>query len=118
MYKRQLEAWGVTAAYATTGAEAHGRLDEGLVPDAIFCDQRLRSGESGFDILRTLLARCPAARGAMVSGEFDAPALRDAEDEGYLVLRKPVNPAELHAVLAQWLAPSNRRQDQSAVPFP
>lgn len=39
----------------------------------------------------------------MISGELQAPALQDAEDEGYLVLRKPVNPAELHAVLAQWL---------------
>ena len=116
-WRAMLEAWGVAAAYATTGAEAHGRLDEGLVPDAIFCDQRLRSGESGFDILRTLLARCPAARGAMVSGEFDAPALRDAEDEGYLVLRKPVNPAELHAVLVQWLAHGKSQREPHPVPF-
>lgn len=116
-WRAMLEAWGVAAAYATTGAEAHARLDEGLVPDAIFCDQRLRSGESGFDILRTLLARCPAARGAMVSGEFDAPALRDAEDEGYLVLRKPVNPAELHAVLVQWLAHGKSQREQHPVPF-
>ena len=116
-WRAMLEAWGVTAAYATTGAEAHARLDEGLVPDAIFCDQRLRLGESGFDILRTLLARCPAARGAMVSGEFDAPALRDAEDEGYLVLRKPVNPAELHAVLVQWLAHGKSQREQHPVPF-
>ena len=116
-WRAMLEAWGVTAAYATTGAEAHARLDEGLVPDAIFCDQRLRSGESGFDILRTLLARCPSARGAMVSGEFDAPALRDAEDEGYLVLRKPVNPAELHAVLVQWLAHGKSQREPHPVPF-
>lgn len=102
-WRAMLDAWGVTAAYATTAAEAHAQLDNGFEPDAIFCDQRLRSGDSGFDVLRALLARCPAARGAMVSGEFDAPALRDAEDEGYLVLRKPVNPTELHAVLAQWL---------------
>ena len=103
-WRAMLDAWGVAAAYAATGAEAHAQLDDGFAPDAIFCDQRLRSGDSGFDVLRALLARCPAAHGAMVSGEFDAPALRDAEDEGYLVLRKPVNPAELHAVLAQWLA--------------
>ncbi|MDD2177835.1 ATP-binding protein [Acidovorax sp. D2M1] len=111
-WRAMLDAWGVTAAYATTGAQAHAQLDDGFEPDAIFCDQRLRTGESGFDVLRTLLARCPAARGAMVSGEFDAPALQDAEDEGYLVLRKPVNPAELHAVLAQWLAHDGSKQKQ------
>ena len=53
----------------------------------------------------------------MVSGEFDAPALRDAEDEGYLVLRKPVNPAELHAVLVQWLAHGKSQREPHPVPF-
>lgn len=70
----------------------------------VLCDQRLRSGESGFDVLLALLARCPQARGAMVSGEFDAPALRRAEDEGYLVLKKPVDVADLQALLSRWLA--------------
>ncbi|MBV7541075.1 ATP-binding protein [Acidovorax sp. sic0104] len=111
-WRAMLDAWGVTAAYATTAAEAHAWLDDGFEPDAIFCDQRLRTGDSGFDVLRSLLARHPAARGAMVSGEFEAPALREAEDEGYLVLRKPVNPAELHAVLARWLERSENRQKQ------
>ncbi len=46
----------------------------------------------------------------MVSGELNAPALQEAEDEGYLVLRKPVNPVELHAVLAQWLAQNKINQ--------
>ena len=111
-WRAMLEAWGVTAAYATTTAEAHAQLDEGFEPDAIFCDQRLHTGESGFDVLRALLARCPAARGAMVSGEHNAPALQDAEDEGYLVLRKPVSPVELHAVLAQWLGPQKNQSKQ------
>ena len=113
-WRAMLEAWGVTAAYATTAADAHAKLDEGFAPDAIFCDQRLRTGESGFDVLRALLARCPTARGAMVSGEFNAPALQDAEDEGYLVLRKPVNPVELQAVLAQWLGPQKNRSKQAS----
>ena len=39
----------------------------------------------------------------MVSGEWDSPALRQAEEEGYLVLRKPVAPEQLHALLRQWL---------------
>ena len=40
----------------------------------------------------------------MVSGEFDAPALRRAEDEGYLVLKMPVDVADLQALLSRWLA--------------
>jgi hypothetical protein len=43
----------------------------------------------------------------MVSGEFDSPELRIAEAEGYLVLRKPLDPAQLHAVLSGWLLHRN-----------
>ena len=40
----------------------------------------------------------------MVSGEFSSPALAQAEDEGYVVLRKPLDPAILQALLARWMA--------------
>ncbi|WP_443002145.1 hypothetical protein [Serratia ureilytica] len=40
--------------------------------------------------------------GAMVSGEFNSQVLQEAEQEGYLVLRKPLEPARLHALLTQW----------------
>lgn len=100
-----LEGWGVEARYAASAEEAMGHLNKGFAPAAIFCDQRLRSGESGFDVLRALLARCPAASGAMVSGEINSPELRDAQDEGYLVLRKPLDTAQLRVILKTWLAP-------------
>lgn len=111
-WKVLLEGWGVTGRYATNAMEALQHLDAGFMPEAVFCDQRLRSGESGFDILRALLHRCPQAGGAMVSGEFHSPELQDAEREGYLVLRKPLDPAELHAILSLWLA----RGDQPTSP--
>ena len=38
----------------------------------------------------------------MVSGEFNSQILQEAEQEGYLVLRKPLEPARLHALLTQW----------------
>ncbi len=38
----------------------------------------------------------------MVSGEFNSQVLQEAEQEGYLVLRKPLEPAKLHALLTQW----------------
>lgn len=102
-WRAMLEGWGIDLRLATNAAEAMAHLDAGFVPSAIFCDQRLRSGESGFDILRELLARCPLASGAMVSGELHSSELAAAEDEGYLVLRKPLEPASLHTILAHWL---------------
>jgi signal transduction histidine kinase len=99
-----LDTWGVDARFATCASEAFDHLDGGFVPQAVLCDQRLRAGESGFEILQTILQRCPHAYGVMVSGEFNSPELLRAEDEGYVVLRKPVDITVLHALLARWLA--------------
>ena len=100
-----LTAWGIDARVATHGMEAMTTGADGFEPQVILCDLRLRAGESGFDVLRDLLARCPAAAGALVSGDFDSPELRQAADEGYVVLRKPLDPAQLHDLMAAWLTP-------------
>jgi signal transduction histidine kinase/CheY-like chemotaxis protein len=105
-WKALVESWGLTGRYARTGAEMHAHLDAGFAADAVFCDQRLRSGESGFGILKSVLGRCPAAAGAMVSGEFSSAQLQEAEREGYLVLHKPIDPVVLHALLSTWLGSS------------
>ncbi len=38
----------------------------------------------------------------MISGEFNSAALAQAEDDGYLVFRKPLDLLALHAVLENW----------------
>lgn len=99
-----MQSWGLQVRCAESGTQALRLLNEGFVPNAIFCDQRLRSGESGFELLRMLLDRIPDASGAMISGELDAPELAAAQEQGYLVLRKPLEPQKLQAVLSHWLA--------------
>ncbi|BBL60285.1 hybrid sensor histidine kinase/response regulator [Methylomonas koyamae] len=101
-------AWGIGAVCVASASEAFAALDSGFEPDAIFCDQRLRSGESGFELLQALLERCPQAAGAMISGEFDSPALAQAEQEGYLVLHKPLDPKALFTLLSCLLPASGR----------
>ncbi|MEG6332060.1 hybrid sensor histidine kinase/response regulator [Enterobacter hormaechei] len=94
--------WGIDVRCAASAEEAFAIIDDGFTPFAVLCDQRLRSGESGFDILKALFERLPDMSGAIVSGEFNSPVLLEAEQEGYLVLRKPLEPAKLHALLTQW----------------
>ncbi|MGB2832402.1 MAG: hybrid sensor histidine kinase/response regulator [Methylotenera sp.] len=101
-----LSSWGLHVKCVASGLQALAVLDTDFQPQAIFCDQRLRAGESGFEVLRELLDRCPEAYGAMISGEFDSPELKQAESEGYLVLHKPLEPDQLHAVLSGWLGDS------------
>jgi signal transduction histidine kinase/CheY-like chemotaxis protein len=98
-----LVSWGLQVRCVDASTPAFAMLDEGFVPQVILCDQRLRAGESGFDVLRALLARCPQASGAMISGEFDSPELQEAENEGYLVLHKPLEPEVLFTLLSRWL---------------
>ncbi|MGK9175233.1 hybrid sensor histidine kinase/response regulator [Yokenella regensburgei] len=99
-----MSSWGVAVRCAASAEEAFAIVDDGFIPEVVLCDQRLRSGESGFEILKALLERLPNVSGAMVSGEFNSPVLREAEEEGYMVLRKPLEPATLHALLTQWAA--------------
>lgn len=97
-----MNIWGIDVRCAASAEEAFAIIDDGFTPFAVLCDQRLRSGESGFDILKALFDRLPDMSGAIVSGEFNSPVLLEAEQEGYLVLRKPLEPANLHALLTQW----------------
>lgn len=97
-----MSVWGINVRCAASAEEAFAIIDEGFKPFAVLCDQRLRSGESGFDVLKALFERLPDMSGAIVSGEFNSPVLLEAEQEGYLVLRKPLEPAKLYALLTQW----------------
>ncbi|MGB8664347.1 MAG: hypothetical protein WCD24_06205, partial [Serratia inhibens] len=54
--------------------------------------------QTGYDYCANL----PSASGTMVSGEFNSPLLQKAEQEGYLALIKPLEPAKLYALPSQW----------------
>jgi hypothetical protein len=57
-------------------------------------------------LLKTWGLDARVAARAMVSDEFNSPELLEAENEGYLVLRKPLEASDLRTVLSQWLASS------------
>jgi signal transduction histidine kinase len=98
-----LTTWGLHVRCASSSTKAFALLAEGYVPNVILCDQRLRAGESGFEVLQAIMERCPAAHGAMVSGEFNSPELVRAEEDGFLVLHKPLEPEALYILLDRWL---------------
>lgn len=62
------------------------------VADIILCDIRLPGGRDGIDWLGDWLADCPDAAGLLVSGEISESVQERAEQEGLLLLDKPVNP--------------------------
>ena len=98
-----LGEWGVDCRIAGDASQAHAVLDADFEPDIVVSDLRLGHDDGGYALLQDLLDRLPLARGLVVTGEFDLPDLRRAEADGYLVLRKPVQPGPLHAVLRSML---------------
>jgi signal transduction histidine kinase/CheY-like chemotaxis protein len=114
-WEAMLFGWGIEGRFAADAEQAFSQINSGFIPAAIFCDQRLRSGEDGFEILKGLLIRCPQASGAMISGELNSPQLRTAEQAGYVVFSKPPDIALLYAVLETWLDPKAPNEKETKV---
>ena len=70
-------------------------VSEDCAPDLILCDIRLPGERDGIVWLTDWLGRWPDARGLLVSGELAAEAQRRADQEGLLLLTKPVDPRVL-----------------------
>ncbi|MEQ6310422.1 hybrid sensor histidine kinase/response regulator [Delftia acidovorans] len=99
-----LRDWGLQVNVAATGREVADWLAAGQHPDFVLCDHHLAQGENGFALLQNVLAQSPQAAGALLSGE-PSPALeQEAQELGYLLLRKPVDPLALLALLQRRLA--------------
>jgi len=101
-----MEAWGIQVACAAHGADADRLFMQGLRPDIIFCDLRLPGSENGLDLLERWQNTQPQARSALLSGDLKSDALAAAEEAGYFVLPKPVDPAALRLLLRRWLRPA------------
>ena len=103
-----LHDWGCHVVVSPSATAALNELeDHDRLPDAIICDYRL-PGETGVRAIARLRAgigdEVPAI---LISGDSGAEVVGDAADGGYPLLRKPVQPAKLRALLSQLLSPSS-----------
>ncbi len=72
-------------------------------PDLILCDIRLPDERDGIDWLTDWLMEWPDARGLLLSGELLTETHQRAEQEGLLLLSKPVDPDMLLQTLSGML---------------
>jgi PAS domain S-box-containing protein len=94
---RVLESWGYQVV-AVASAEA-ARAAE-TIPDVVIADYRLPGGETGDRAILELRERAGRALpGVIVTGEVMPAALGEAESHDLQVLKKPVRPAKLRALL-------------------
>ena len=100
-----LESWGWHAVTC-------GSADEGLAklagierrPELIISDCRLARGRSGIEATQSLRSALGTPIPAiLISGDTGSEQLREANDAGYLLLRKPVSPMALRTTLGRVL---------------
>lgn len=98
-----LASWRVEVAVADAFAAALQLLKNGVVPDVIVADYRLRGGENGIEVIRQL--RAAAGHGipaCLISGDTDATLLQSAAAVSLTLLHKPVGPAKLRSLLRRF----------------
>jgi signal transduction histidine kinase len=97
-----LEGWGCDVATTRSAADALLRLSElGGAPEAIIADLHLDHGESGLsavaDIRQHLKLDVPAM---IITADYSEKAAKEASLYGLEVLKKPIKPAEMRALLS------------------
>jgi CheY-like chemotaxis protein len=92
--------WGVWVITATGAAEARTAAERDH-PAVVLADYRLADGDpDGLDLLVELCHACdPATPGALVTADHSPALAERARDHGFPLLRKPVKPAALRALL-------------------
>jgi signal transduction histidine kinase/CheY-like chemotaxis protein len=98
-----LERWGCLVLAACSAAEALALLGKHeRAPELLICDYHLRAGENGIEAIRRIRAASDCVMPAiLVTGDPSPAVLRAAKDHRYPVIRKPVAPAKLRALLNQ-----------------
>lgn len=101
-----LEGWGCDVATTRSTADALQRLSElGGAPDAIVADLHLDQGESGLatveEIRQSMKMDVPAI---IITADYSEKAAKEASLYGLEVMKKPVKPAEMRALLSFLLA--------------
>jgi CheY-like chemotaxis protein len=101
-----IEDWGYTVLAARTELEAVNILNgRKQAPDVIIADYRLRGICNGAQVVayirQTFGRSIPCI---LITGDTAPERIREANDHGFTLLHKPVEPADLHAAIAQNLS--------------
>ncbi|HVN42010.1 MAG TPA: PAS domain-containing hybrid sensor histidine kinase/response regulator [Steroidobacteraceae bacterium] len=95
-----LSRWDVTVLGAAS-AEAARRIFETEGPDLVLADYHLGDDDcNGLELLGALRRGERAATGALITADPSAAVAERARELGYPLLRKPVKPAALRALLS------------------
>ena len=105
-----LRQWGCDARAAAGTEAACAALADGWLPAFVVADLRLAGDDDGCRATQTLRARLGDELPALLmTGDADGEAAARARAAGFVVLRKPVKPAQLRAYLNEVFAGTGAR---------
>jgi CheY-like chemotaxis protein len=100
-----LTGWGCTVLTASSAPEACAEIGGGRIPAVAIADYHLDEGANGLDAIAAVRAAIGGDIPAVLLTADRTPAVREeASSRGVHVLNKPLKPAALRALLAQWRA--------------
>jgi CheY-like chemotaxis protein len=108
-----MSRWGVRVLSAVNVLEARQAMERDI-PDVILADYRLSDGEiDGLELLQLLLQGLHAPA-ALITADHSVALAERARALGYPLLRKPLKPAALRALLGALAAQCQARGQRRA----
>jgi two-component system, sensor histidine kinase len=96
-----LTAWGMRIWVADCIARAEEIFEQQGAPDLMITDLRLGEGEHGAELAVRMRAKVGGFPVLIITGETSSDSLREAGEQGFTLLHKPVAPEALrHAMIA------------------
>jgi CheY-like chemotaxis protein len=97
-----LQGWGCAVIKAPDLDTALAAIDEtDIVPNGLLVDYHLDHG-NGIDAILALRRRIGEAPAILITADRSPVVREQAREHGIQVLHKPIKPAALRALLAQW----------------
>jgi PAS domain S-box-containing protein len=103
-----LEAWGCRVVTAMGTAEAMAALAGSGAPDLVLADYHLDDGDTGLHTLAAVRERWGEVPGAVITADHGELVREQVREAGYALLRKPVKPAALRAMMSQMVTVSRQ----------
>ena len=109
---RLLEGWSCEVLTATDTPAALAALEQaGRPPDLLLADFHLDGSDTGLKSIEAVRARWGAVPAVIITADYGADARERVRTSGFAIMRKPVKPAALRAIMSQLLLA--RRQSVS-----
>lgn len=99
-----LHAWGVIAWVAGSPAALEQLFIDNGVPDLLIADLRLGAPEHGAQLARRMQGLHGPFPVLVMTGETSSEALRQANEQNYLLLQKPIAHETLYAAISKLLS--------------